>query len=264
LRLAGTGFLADQAGVNTVRIGGIDATGVVVLSDNELEATTAGGPADLLLAVSVENGNGSANLADAFQYVTAPTLASLTPAHGPAVGGNTVTLLGSGFLASGAGTNLVLFGGIAALDVLELDDSTLTCSVPEGVAGTTVDVLLANANGQSALPAGYRYHAAPVLTGITPAHGSARGGATVTLAGSGFLNDEAGLPVVLFGATKASQINVLDDATLTCRVPAGEAATLVDVGLTNANGASLLATAWRYHAEPRITGVAPNRGPAAG
>ena len=264
LTLDGSGFLLDSAGTNLVRIGGIAATEVTVLSDTRLECVAPGGPANQLLDVALANANGEATLAAAFRYVTAPTLASITPARGPGAGGNSVLLVGAGFLAPEAGSNLVLFGGVAALDVIELDDATLSCTVPPGVPGTTVDVLLANGNGQALLAAGYRYHAQPNLTALTPDHGRADGGTTVVLAGSGFLDDDAGTPSVLFGGVSATGVVVLDDGSVSCAAPAGTPGSTVDVRVSNANGESLILAGWRYHALPTLASLAPARGPAAG
>jgi len=264
LTVEGSGFLLDSAGTNLVSIGSSPASDVVVLSDTRLECTAPGGPADQLLNVVLANANGEANLAAAFRYVTAPTLTAVAPARGPATGENSVLLSGAGFLAPEAGLNLVLFGGIAALDVIELDDSTLSCTVPAGVPGTTVDVLVANGNGQATLAAGYRYHARPMLTRIEPDHGRAAGGTTVVLSGTGFQVDDAGTPLVQFGGVNATNVIVLGDGSVSCSAPAGTAGARADVRLSNANGESLLLSGWRYHQLPTLTAVAPARGPAAG
>jgi len=264
LTLDGAGFLLDDAGANLVRIGGNAASDVLVLSDTRLECSAPAGPPDMQLDVALANANGEATLTGAFRYVSAPTLSGVAPARGPGAGGNSVTLSGSGFLAPEAGLNLVLFGGVAALDVIELDDATLTCTVPPGVPATTVDVVLANGNGQATLAGGYRYHAQPSLTGLAPDHGRADGGTSVVLSGSGFQLDEAGTPTVRFGGVPAADVLVLGDGSVSCTAPAGTPGSLVDVELTNANGVSLQLAAWRYHALPTVTAVAPVRGPAAG
>jgi IPT/TIG domain-containing protein/FG-GAP repeat protein/VCBS repeat protein len=263
LVLTGSGFLADGAGPNSVSIGGLPALGVVTVDDATLSCTTPPGAVDGPVAVSVTNANGASTLPAGFRYFVAPTLAALAPQRGPAAGGTVVTLTGAGFLASGFGTNLVLFDGVAALDVIETSDTTLTCTTPPGTAGTLASVMLVNDNGVASLATAFRYHGAPRLTTLTPSHGPAAGGAA-TLGGSGFLNDEAGTNTVKFGALPASQVVVVSDATLTCALPAGTPGATVDVSVSNANGQSSLAAAYRYHALPTLTSAAPSRGPAAG
>ncbi|HEX6882807.1 MAG TPA: IPT/TIG domain-containing protein [Planctomycetota bacterium] len=264
LTLRGRGFQQDSPGPNQVTIGGVAALAVLTLDDATIQCTTppgaARGPAD----VRVTNANGSTLLAGGFTYFVAPQLTAVAPARAPAAGGIPVTLTGLGFLDTPPGTNLVLFGGVAALDVLELSDTSLVCTLPAGTPGTTVDVTLANANGQATLARAFVYQGAPTLTGVAPDHGPAAGGTSVTLTGGGFLDGGAGPNSVTFGAAPATEIVVLDDATLTCRVPAGTAGASVAVTLSNASGSVTRPAAYRYHAEPTLTAVAPVRGPAAG
>ena len=55
----------------------------------------------------------------------------------------------------------------------------------------------------------------PVITGISPDHGSAAGGTLVTINGSGFLHRNS--LIVTFGsAGDAIDVHVLDDNTITC------------------------------------------------
>ena len=63
-----------------------------------------------------------------------------------------------------------------------------------------------------------------------------------------------------FGAAPASEVQVLDDATLTCRVPQGSPGSLVDLELTNSNGRALLSGALRYLDAPVLQAVAPPGG----
>lgn len=72
----------------------------------------------------------------------APTIASITPATGPAAGGTVVTLKGTNFFAGLA----VSFDGVAATSVVVVDRYTVTCHTPAHAAGT-VNVAVVNANG---------------------------------------------------------------------------------------------------------------------
>jgi hypothetical protein len=104
-----------------------------------------------------------------------PTLLSVTPSTGPASGGETVTLLGTGFEAGAA----VAFGGTMAATVEFVNSTNLTVLTPPSIAGT-VDVLLTNADGQSvALTNGFTYLAP---SGAAPSIVSVRqSGGTLTL-----------------------------------------------------------------------------------
>jgi len=65
-----------------------------------------------------------------------PTVSSISPTSGPAAGGTTVTIIGSGFI----GAADVSFGGIGASNFKVDSDTQITAVVPPGSSGTVVDV----------------------------------------------------------------------------------------------------------------------------
>jgi IPT/TIG domain len=87
----------------------------------------------------------------------APTISAIAPNNGPAAGGSSVTIEGSGFLPG----SIVAFGANAATDVRLDSANTITASAPAGAG--TVDVSVTNANGASPpLPADqFAYDPAP-------------------------------------------------------------------------------------------------------
>ena len=90
---------------------------------------------------------------------TPPTLTSITPNIGLTNGGETITILGSGF-ESGA---TVAFGTNAATTVDFINSTNLTVLTPPSVPGT-VDVVLTNADGQVAtLTNGFTYGQQPFI-----------------------------------------------------------------------------------------------------
>src|SRR5262249_41736741 len=128
--LTGSGFTANAAGVNNVRFGGIAATGVSVLSDTSLTCFTPPGKANTVVNVTVSNDNGTGTLPLAFTYAQPLTVTTIEPSSGPADGGTSVTLTGSGFSDGPAGTNTVRFGGVACTTVSVVDDGILMCVAP--------------------------------------------------------------------------------------------------------------------------------------
>jgi hypothetical protein len=260
--LSGSGFLRDDAGENRVLFGAAPASAVVVLDDATLVCEVAPQAPGTVVGVSLANANGSATLDAAFAFGDT-SLTAVTPPSGPAAGGGTVTLTGSGFLLAGAVASIT-FNGVAAGNVNVLDDTRLTCSVPAGAGGTTVEVALSGAVGIARLPSGYRYHALPTLASLTPADGTSFGGTLVTVRGSGFLNDSPGTNLIRFGSSQATAVVIYEDGRLTCRAPSGPAGTTVKLSLTNQNGAVELAGAYRYHAKPTLTVVTPSSGTALG
>lgn len=85
--------------------------------------------------------------------------------------------------------------------------------------------------------------AALVVSSVSPSSGPLQGGLLVTVAGSGFA---ASGTEVFFGGVPATEVLVLDDSTLTCRVPAGSDAVQVGVVVRNAAGSGSLDLAFEY------------------
>ena len=88
-----------------------------------------------------------------------PTVTSISPATGPATGGTTVTITGSGF----TGASQVLFGGVAATFTVE-DDTGISAIAPAG-SGMVSMVVYVGGVGSNAEP--FIYTATPTPTGTT-------------------------------------------------------------------------------------------------
>ena len=83
------------------------------------------------------------------------TLDSIDPTVGVYQGGDMVTLMGSGFLA--APDTTVTIAGLTAVDIMILDDNTLTCLTPAVDFIGPVDVVLTNSLGGGTLVDGFTY-----------------------------------------------------------------------------------------------------------
>jgi hypothetical protein len=83
----------------------------------------------------------------------------------------------------------------------------------------------------------YAMRSPPTVASVTPPRGDHHADTPVTLAGSGFLL--ANSLQVSFGTTAATNVAVVDDATITCTAPAG-AAGLDDVVVTDDAGSATL------------------------
>jgi hypothetical protein len=82
-----------------------------------------------------------------------PTVTSVTPGTGPATGGNTVTITGTGF----TGATSVTFGGVAATSFTVVNDTTITSVVPRGSASGAVSVIVTTGVGSNAANSLYSY-----------------------------------------------------------------------------------------------------------
>lgn len=83
--------------------------------------------------------------------------------------------------------------------------------------------------------------ALPVVSGVSPATGSASGGETITLTGTGF----TGATSVNFGTVAATSFSVVSDTSVTAASPA-QGAAQVNVTVITPNGTSLAGTANTY------------------
>ncbi|HEU4733831.1 MAG TPA: IPT/TIG domain-containing protein [Kofleriaceae bacterium] len=174
-----------------------------------------------------------------------PKIMNVVPDHGPAIGHVMVTVTGSGFAK---GTPVVVVGGVEAPTVTAASDTQLTFELPPGPEGHTVDVMVSTERGFTVASQAFQYNLLPVVLSITPAVGRALGGTNVTLTGRGFQQLEAGIPMITIGGGVATNVQIIDDRTLTATTAASVAGTPVfsplDVELHNANGTATLARAF--------------------
>ncbi|HEY7337758.1 MAG TPA: IPT/TIG domain-containing protein [Bryobacteraceae bacterium] len=184
-----------------------------------------------------------------------PTVSGVSPNSGPATGGTNVTITGGNFAAGAA----VTFGGGAASNVVVVNATTITATTPAGAGVVTVTV--ANPGGLSgSLAGGFTYISPPTVSGVAPNGGPVAGGTAVTITGGNFAAGAA----VKFGASAATNVTVVNAATITATTPAGSAGA-VTVSVTNTNGLSgTLVGGYTYLAPPTVSSVAPNSGTTTG
>jgi uncharacterized repeat protein (TIGR02543 family) len=96
---------------------------------------------------------------DAAQTIN-PVITSISPASGPAAGGTSVTLTGTGF----TGVTAVKFGQTDALTFTPVSASEISAASPAGMAGSTVGVTVTTPYGTST-PAAYTYSIGAVPEG---------------------------------------------------------------------------------------------------
>jgi hypothetical protein len=130
-RIVGSGF----SGATAVKFGATNATSFTVVADSVTTAVSPPGAGTVL--VTVVTASGTSNGA-AFTYtaVPVPVLVSLLPPTGPATGGTSVTLTGTGFL----GATAVTFGGTPATSFTVDSATQITATAPAGVGIEQVQV----------------------------------------------------------------------------------------------------------------------------
>jgi hypothetical protein len=208
----------------------------------------------------LENVTNHAYLTLAAEFVPPPRLTSISVTIGPATGGTTVTIAGTGFTAATA----VSFGDTPAASFTVDADSLITAVSPVASAGT-VDVTVTTAGGTSSTSPNdlFTFVGAPAVTGIDPPSGPVTGGTTVTISGAnlGYATE------VDFGENPAG-FSVNDDSSLSATAPAAEAAEAVHVRVVTIGGTSPATSSdqFTYLAVPApvVSSISPNSGSVGG
>ncbi|MEJ2009149.1 MAG: IPT/TIG domain-containing protein [Acidobacteriota bacterium] len=136
----GAGF---QTGA-TVSFGSVQSTAVTFVSSTVVDAM-APPESSGSVAITVTDPNSQlSSLPSAFTYTSGPSVSSVSPTSGPATGGTTVTIMGSGFQNGAA----VMFGTSAAESETFVSSSEIQAVTPGSTAGT-VAITIANPDSQS-------------------------------------------------------------------------------------------------------------------
>ena len=147
--ITGTSF----SSVTAVTFDGVPATSFAINSPTQITAVSP--PHSVGTVPVVASGPDGATLPADFTFVALPTIESLNPSSGPASGGTTVIIIGTGF-TDGSG---VTFGGVPAATVIVNSATSITVTTPAG-APSAVDVVVTGPDGNSG-PAIFTYLALP-------------------------------------------------------------------------------------------------------
>lgn len=194
----------------------------------------------------------------ALEMPGAPNVTKVAPPTGPLAGGTTVTLTGSNFL----GASQVDFGAAPA-SFSVISANKMEAVAPPGAEGT-VDITVTTPEGTSTVSSADRFSyvpPGPSVLELQPPKGPVAGGQEVRIQGAHL--DTA--TEVRFGATSVPFV-IVSSETLHATAPQGEAPT-VDVRVSTPEGISAVSPGdeFSYVSKvPEISGVAPNKGPAAG
>jgi subtilisin family serine protease len=116
-------------GATSVTFGGVPATSYTVDTPNQITAVIPAGAAGSAPVVVTTPGGSGGGVS--FNYIAAPTLASVSPASGTTLGGDTVTLTGTAL----TGATEVRFGSDAAASFSVTSATQITAVTPAASAG---------------------------------------------------------------------------------------------------------------------------------
>lgn len=198
--ITGTGFTDDT----TVSFGPNEGTDVTVNDDGtSLTVVTPPGTAGAT-TVTVATPGDTATLD--YTYL-APTVSDISPAAGPAAGGQTVVITGDGL----GGATDVLFDGVPGTIVGTPTDTEIVVVTPPGAAGPA-DVVIVLPGDDAVIGGGYVYLPAPTAGSVSPGQGPASGGTVVIVDGGGFV--PGATTVTICGVTiPAGQVRVNEAGT---------------------------------------------------
>lgn len=156
-------------------------------------------------------------------FVPAPRLTGISPTSGPAAGGTSITITGTGF----TGATAVNFAGTPDTAIAVTGDTSITLTTPPSAAGTD-DVTVTGPGGTSADSASFQFTfvPAPVVMLLDPDNGPVAGGNSITITGTGL----TGVSSVVFG-DQATGFTVNGDTSITAFVPPSDSG-VDNVGVT--------------------------------
>jgi hypothetical protein len=191
--VTGTGL----TGASAVSFGAVAAASFTVNSDTSITATVpAGAVGTDDVTVTTPGGTSAISAADQYAYLPVPAVTGVSPGSGLSVGGNTVTITGTGFTDASA----VSFGTVPATSLTVNSDTSITATVPAGAVGI-VDVTVTTPGGTSATSAADQYIYHPTCT------------TTITGNHSTQITVSSGL-TCLVNATQSGQVTVAAGASL--------------------------------------------------
>jgi Flp pilus assembly pilin Flp len=245
--ITGVGF---APGATIISFGGSNGTSVncTTTSCTVVTPVHAAGVVDVVVTV----GGQTATSTGAFTYVTPPpVISNVGPTSGPAAGGTTVTVSGSGFSTT-AGATTFTFGGTAAASVT--CSSTIRCDVvtPAHAVGA-VNVVVTVGGQSGTLTNGFTFN--PVVSSVSPNFSALAGGISVTVTGAGF-STTAGATTFTFDGAAATGVSCSSTTSCTMTTPAGTAGP-ADVAVTVSAITATLTGGYTYNAVLTCTVTSP-------
>lgn len=174
---------------------------------------------------------------------------SVAPNRGPAGGGNTVRVLGVGFVPLAL---KVAFATTESAAVEYVASNELRVVAPAGTR--TVAVTVSAGQSTAVAESAYTYVSPPSIHALTPARGPSAGGHVVTIDGAEFID---GGTEVLFGSTPASAVRFLDRTRMEAVAPP-HAAGVVEVTVRTDAGEAT--ATYEFVAAPAILAFHPLAG----
>jgi hypothetical protein len=167
----------------------------------------------VLTAIARDTADNATTATASLRLAPRPVVSSFAPRMGPAVGGTSLAIQGSGFVEGHPGTQILLDGFPIAT----------TFASPGLLLGTTPahdpgDGMLALRTGAAVTLAGrFSFFAAPIVRAVSPTEGPSTGGTPVAIVGNNF----RGLTTILFDGEALVCPRVVSESRIEGLAPAG-------------------------------------------
>ncbi len=237
----------NLSGVTSVTFGGT-AAALGANTATSITVTTgahAAGPVNVVVTTP----GGTDTATNAYTYIAAPVISSLTPANLPLSGG-AITIAGTDF----TGASLTI-DGAPVTPTINPAGTQITATAPGHTAGP-VNVVVTTVGGSDT--ATLTYVGLPTITGLNPDSGPTTAGTPVVITGTNFVG-LTGASAVTFGGTNAQSYTVNSPTQITAVAPAHAAGT-VRVQVTTFGSQTTTDTGaddYTYVTAPAITGINP-------
>jgi hypothetical protein len=180
---------------------------------------------------------------DAEPVATPREVMRAMPDYGRLGGGTLITIEGSGFVLG----DRVLVGGREAPLVDVIDDTHIEVVVPPGTQPGDAELVVFGPSGTTSRRDIFRYSEPPAIAGVSPDDVVAVvADTTVTVRGSGFLDEDAGAIALFVDGQPITDVVVVDDTTLTFVAPLGRVFAHPTIEIFNARGRADRPRAFRY------------------
>jgi IPT/TIG domain/Transient receptor potential (TRP) ion channel/Tyrosine-protein kinase ephrin type A/B receptor-like len=253
LTLVGTSF-----GVNgTVTVGGRSCTNATwshVLIKCKAPAGQGTQKDVVVISANQRSDDGGATRID----YNVPTLNVPSPANGPTLGGNNITLTGTNFGSEGSITVEFGSGGRRCEPVYKQDHGEIVCTAPYGQGSVNLFVTVSDQVSTEDIT--YVYDDAEIDK-VSPGVGPTLGQETIVVTGSNFGRSGA---TVLVGTKGCPVIaNGQNDTHILCTLPIGQGQGLSVSVQVSTLPVATKTTAFSY-LSPRVSNIDPSNGPTSG
>ncbi len=252
--LTGTGF--DT--VTSVSVCGVSVLSFTAVTPTTLNFTTAPsatlGTGDIIVTTA----NETWNLANSFTYYPAMLITSISVSDGPATGGTSVVITGSGFFQ----VNSVQFNAteVTSFTVDSLTQITVTTASKTLSDGELGNVVVTSSYTSDTLSNAWTYWPIMNVASLDVSNGPTTGGTTVVITGSGFY----AVTDVRFNSISAASFTVDSPTQITALTGIGALNGTGNVEVDSIYTSATKSNAWTYWQPMAVSTLSVSSGPRAG